>query len=158
MAKTWYPTNFSGFYENEKFLYKLTGLAIAYTTKMCHYAGKIKQSWAKIDPQRWFLTKLWTKTWHLFMDCVTTRLQMAIGMFLFLFLTLKNARKFGKLAKFFLMVREPTKSLGKMTLTRSSEIQKFSQENVEFSLVVREPRQNLSKWSATRKRLRTAAL
>jgi len=32
------------------------------------------------------------------MDCVTTRLQMEIGMF-FLSLTMKNARKLGKLAK-----------------------------------------------------------
>src|SRR6218665_3118634 len=61
-----------------------------------------------------------------------------------LFLTFKNARKLGKLAKFFLVVRGPTKFLGKMTLKRSSEIQKFSQENVEISLVVCEPRQNLS--------------
>jgi len=43
------------------------------------------------------------------MDCVTTRLQMEIGMFL-LSLTLKNARKLGKLAKFFLVVREPRKN------------------------------------------------
>jgi len=28
MAKTWYPTNFSGFYVNGKFYYKLTGIAI----------------------------------------------------------------------------------------------------------------------------------
>jgi len=68
---------------------------------------------------------------------------MEIGMFS-LSLTLKNARKFEKLAKFFLVVREQTKYLGKMTLKRSSEIQKFSKENVEIYLVVREPRQNLS--------------
>jgi len=28
MAKTWYPTNFSGFYVNGKSYYKLTGIAI----------------------------------------------------------------------------------------------------------------------------------
>jgi len=27
MAKTWYPTNFSGFYVNGKSYYKLTGIA-----------------------------------------------------------------------------------------------------------------------------------
>jgi len=48
------------------------------------------------------------------MDCVTTRLQMGIGM-IFLSLTLKNARKLGKLAKFFLVVRKPRTNLGKMT-------------------------------------------
>jgi len=42
------------------------------------------------------------------MDCVTTRLQMEIGMF-FMSLTLKNAWKLGKLATFFMVVREPIK-------------------------------------------------
>ena len=56
----------------------------------------------------------------------------------FQFLTLKYARKLGELAKFFLVVREPRKHLGKKGL------QKFSRENVEIFLVVREPRQNLS--------------
>src|SRR6218665_2337524 len=51
---------------------------------------------------------------------------------IFLSLTLKNGRKFGKLAKFFLVVREPRKNLGKMTKKRSSEIQKFSKENIEI--------------------------
>ena len=55
----------------------------------------------------------------------------------------ENARKLGKLAKFFMVVRESRKNLGKMTKKRSSEIQKFSQENLVF-LVVRGPRQNLS--------------
>jgi len=44
------------------------------------------------------------------MDCFTTRLQMEIGMF-FLSLTLKNARKLGKLVKFFLVVGESKKHL-----------------------------------------------
>ena len=39
MAKTWYPTNFSGFYVNGKSYYELTGI---YTTKMCYYDWKIK--------------------------------------------------------------------------------------------------------------------
>jgi len=46
------------------------------------------------------------------MDCVTTTLQMEIGMF-FLSLTLNNARKLGKLAKFILVVRKPREDLGK---------------------------------------------
>jgi len=37
-------------------------------------------------------------------------------------LTLKNARKLGKLAKFFLVVREPRINLEKMTLKMSLEI------------------------------------
>ena len=61
------------------------------------------------------------------MDCVTTRLQMEIGMFFFLSLTLKNARKLGKLAKFFSVVRELRKNLGKMS---EKGRQKFYQENV----------------------------
>jgi len=59
-------------------------------------------------------------------------------------MTLKNARKLGKLAKFFLVVLVPRQILGKITKKRLSEIQKFSEENVEILLVVREPRQNLS--------------
>jgi len=66
-----------------------------------------------------------------------------IGMF-FLSLTLKNAGKLGKLAKFFLVVREPRNNLRKMTLKMSSAIQKFSRGNVKISWVGREPRQNLS--------------
>jgi len=58
------------------------------------------------------------------MDCVTTKLQMEIGMF-FLSLLLKNAKKLGKLAKFFLVVCEPRQNLGKRT-KRVSDIQKFS--------------------------------
>ena len=73
------------------------------------------EKWKKLNKNvphllsSWFLTKLCTKTWCLFMDCVTTRLQMEIGIF-FLSLTLKNARKFGKLAKFVLVVGEPRKN------------------------------------------------
>jgi len=47
-------------------------------------------------------------------------------------LTLKNARKLGTLAKFLLVVLEPRKNLEKITKKRSSQIQRFSQENVEF--------------------------
>ena len=67
---------------------------------MCHYDGqiiKIEQNWPHFL-SGWFLTKLWTKTWYAFLS-----------------LTLKNARKLRKLAKFSLEVREPRKSLGKMT-------------------------------------------
>src|SRR6218665_3935112 len=55
-------------------------------------------------------------------------MQMKIEMF-FLSLTLKTARKLGKLAKFFLVVREPRKNVRKLPKRRSSEILKFSQEN-----------------------------
>jgi len=48
-------------------------------------------------------------------------------------MTLKNARKLGKLAKFFWVVLVPRQILGKMTKKRLSEIQKFSEENVEIS-------------------------
>jgi len=67
---------------------------------------------------------------------------MEIGMF-FLSLILKNAKKLGKLAKFFLVVCEPRQNLGKMTkkVIRYSE---FFPKNVEILWVVREPRQNLS--------------
>src|SRR6218665_4016406 len=93
------------------------------------------------------------------MDCVTTRLQMEIGMF-FLSLALKNARKLGKLAKFFLVVHEPRKNseifprkcrnsfwwsanrekFRENDFKRSSEIQKFS--NVEIFV-----------WSANRDKI-----
>ena len=49
----------------------------------------------------------------------------------FLSFTLKNARKLGKLAKFFLVVCVLIKKLRENDLKRSSKIQKFSQENVE---------------------------
>jgi len=65
------------------------------------------------------------------MDCVTTRLQMEIGIF-FLSLTLKNASLLGKLAKFSLVVREPRYFFRENYFKRSSEIQKFSRENVEI--------------------------
>src|SRR6218665_803370 len=65
------------------------------------------------------------------MDCFTTRLLMEIGIF-FLSLTLKNARKLGKLVKFFLVDDDPKKHLRENDFKRSSEIQKFSRENVDF--------------------------
>src|SRR6218665_739513 len=91
------------------------------------------------------------------MDFVTTRLQMENWNVFFLSLTMKNARKFGKLAKFFLAVREPRNKLGKMTkkVVGNSEI--FPRKCRKY-FVVREPRQNFVKWPASRKRLRTADL
>ena len=111
---------------------------------MCHYDVKIQKlskNWPHLL-SGWFLTKLWTKIWYVFMDCVTTRLQIKIGM-IFLSLTLKNARKLGKLATFFLVVREPEKIYGKWLkkLVRNSEI--FPRK-CRYFLVVHEPRQNLS--------------
>jgi len=36
MAKTWYPTNFYGFYVNGNSNYKLTGIAIHYKDSFIH--------------------------------------------------------------------------------------------------------------------------
>jgi len=47
-------------------------------------------------------------------------------------MTLKNARKLRKLAKFFLVVHEPRKKLGKVAKKRSSETKKFFQEDVDI--------------------------
>jgi len=64
------------------------------------------------------------------------------------------------LTKFFLVVREPRKNLGKMTKNGSSEIQKFSRENVEIfwwyanrdkiCLVVRESKKVENRWLRAR--------
>jgi len=48
MAKTWYPTNFSGFYVNEKSCYKLTGIAIHY--KDVSLGWENKNILERIDP------------------------------------------------------------------------------------------------------------
>ena len=40
MAKTWYPTNFSGFYVNGKSYYKLTGIAIQYKDVSLRWENK----------------------------------------------------------------------------------------------------------------------
>src|SRR6218665_373733 len=48
-----------------------------------------------------------------------------------MYMTLKNGRKLGKLAKFFLVVREQRK-IRENDFKRSSEIQKFFQANVNF--------------------------
>jgi len=81
MAKTWYPMNFSGFYVNRKSYYKLTGIAIHYKDGSLRWENKKLSKNLPHLLSGWFLTKLWTKTWYLFMDCVTTRLQMEIGFF-----------------------------------------------------------------------------
>ena len=90
------------------------------------------------------------------MDCVTTRLQMEIGMF-FMPLTLKNARKLGKLATFFMVVREPRKILRKWfkKVVRNSEV--FPRKCRNF-LGGPRTKTKFVKWAASRKRLRTAAL
>jgi len=98
MAETWYPTKFSEFYVNGKSYYKLTGIAIHYTDVSLD--GKIKQlskNWTHLL-SGWFLTKLWTKTLYLFMDCVTTRLQMEIGMF-FSVLDPEKCKEIGKIGE-----------------------------------------------------------
>src|SRR6218665_401458 len=91
------------------------------------------------------------------MDCVTTRLQMEIGVF-FLSLTMKNERKLGKLAKFILVVRKARKNLRKMTkkeVVRNSEI--FPRKCRHF-FGDPQTEKKFVKWSASRKRLRTADL
>src|SRR6218665_4214134 len=79
---------------------------------------------------------------------------MKIGIF-FLSLTLKNARTLGKLAKFFLVVREPRKDLGKMTkkVIRNSEMfpRKFrsfgwSSNRDKICIVVRESEKVENRW------------
>jgi len=77
------------------------------------------------------------------MDCVTTRLQMEIGV-VFLSLTLRNARK---LAKFFLVVREPRiffRENDFKKVVRNSEI--FPRKCRIF-LVVRELEKVENRWS-----------
>src|SRR6218665_2718806 len=64
------------------------------------------------------------------MDCVKTRMQK-IDTFLSV-LDPKNARKLGKLAKFCFGGPRTEKILRKKTKIRSSEIQKFSKENVDM--------------------------
>jgi len=49
---------------------------------------------------------------------------MKIGM-IFLSLTLRNGRKFGKLSKFFLVVREPRNNFGKMTKKGHQKFKNF---------------------------------
>src|SRR6218665_2993633 len=72
-------------------------------------------------------------------------------------LDIENARKLGKFAKFFLMIREPRKTVGKMTkkVVRNSEISPRKCRNLFGG-----PRTETKfvKWSASRKRLRTAGL
>src|SRR6218665_1279529 len=48
MAKTWYPTIFSGFYVNGKSYYKLTGIAIHYKDVSLRWANK--KHCAKLTP------------------------------------------------------------------------------------------------------------
>src|SRR6218665_167362 len=98
MANIWCPSNFSGFYVNGKSYYKLTELN---TTEICHYDGKIKQIEKKLTPPPFRMVSDETenyRTWYLFMDCVTTRLQMAIGIF-FSVLDPEKCKKIGKIGE-----------------------------------------------------------
>jgi len=123
---------------------------------MCHYDGKINKlskNWPHLFPGS-FLTKLWTKTWYLFME-YDTAIDCKWKLECFSVLDIENARKLGKFAKFFLMIRVPRKTVGKMTkkVVRNSEIfprkcrNLFGGPRTETKFV---------KWSASRKRLRTA--
>src|SRR6218665_2276580 len=115
MAKTWYPTSFSGFYVNGKSYHKLTGVAMEYKDVSLQWENKKIEKKLTLLPFRLVSDETADLVlWCLFMVCVTTRLKMEILMF-FLSLTLENARKLGKLAKFLLVVCEPRKYLGKKT-------------------------------------------
>ena len=65
------------------------------------------------------------------MDCVTTRLQMGIGMF-FSVLDPGKCKEIGEIGEILFVVREPRRNFGENDLKRSSEIQKFSRENVDI--------------------------
>ena len=62
--------------------------------------GKLKKIEQKLTPppSGWFLTKLWTKTWYLFVDCVTTRLQMGTEM-IFSVLDPEKCQEIGKIGE-----------------------------------------------------------
>ena len=47
----------------------------------------------------WFPTKLGTKTLYLFMDCVTTRLQMEIGMCFMSLIDPEKCKEIGKIGE-----------------------------------------------------------
>src|SRR6218665_3898997 len=82
-------------------------------------------------------------------------MQIEIGMFSVL--DSENARELEKMAKFFSVVREPRKSLGKMTkkVVRNSE--NFPRKCRNFFGGPRTEKKFV-KWSASWKRLRTAVL
>jgi len=50
MDKTWYFTNFSGFYVNGKSYYKLTGIAIGQQYKDVSLQWRNEKKLGKIDP------------------------------------------------------------------------------------------------------------
>ena len=81
------------------------------------------------------------------MDCVTTRLQMEIGMFFSVF-DPETARK---LAKFFLVVRERRKKLVKMTNFQKEGRQKFfprkCRNRDKICQVVRESEKVENRWT-----------
>src|SRR6218665_1652626 len=82
-------------------------------------------------------------------------MQIEIGMFSVL--DSENARELEKMAKFFSVVREPRKSLGKMTkkVVRNSE--NFPRKCRNF-FGGPQTEKKIVKWSASWKRLRTAVL
>jgi len=130
MAKTWYPTNCSGFYVNGKSFYKLTDIAIHYNDVSLRLENK---KWANIDPTS-FQAGFWRNyELSLFMDCVTTRLQMGIGM-TFSALDPEKCKEIGK--------------IGEILFPRKCR-NFFGGPRTETQFV---------KWSASRKRLRTAGL
>src|SRR6218665_139328 len=117
---------------------------------MCQYDGKIKTDPTSIQAgfRRNCDLRLGTLSW------IVSQLDCKRKLEFLQFLTLKYPRKLGELARFFLVVREPRKHLGKKVVRNSGIFPRkcrnfFGGPRTETKFV---------KWSASRKRLRTAEL
>ena len=99
----------------------------------------------------WWLRLGFYASWvaYLFMDCSTARLQMKLEWIFVLYP--EKCKEIGKIGEILSGGPRTEKNLGKMTLKRSSKIQKkfFGGPRTETKFV---------KWSTSRKRLRTAVL
>ena len=132
-------TNFSGFYVNGKFYYKLTGIAIHYKDVSLRLENeKNEQNWPHLL-SGWFLTKLWTFETGTFSWIES---QLDCKWKLECFFCPEKCKGIVKIGEIFLVVRKP-KKFRKMTkkVVRNSEI--FPRKCRLF-LVVREQRSNLS--------------
>jgi len=143
----------------EKSYYRLTGIyRSVYTTKMCHYDGKIRNIQQKLTPTS-FQAGFW-RNYELSLgtfSCIVSQLDCKWIFEFFLSMTLKNAWKVGKLAKFLLVVREPRKKLGKRTKKGRQKFKTISKKFRNFLGGTRTETKCV-KWSASRKMLRNAAL
>src|SRR6218665_3319848 len=91
---------------------------------------------------------------YLFMDCVTTRLQMKIGMF-FSLLDPEKCKKLGKIGEILFGGARTEKNLGKMTIKGCQKFKNFPKKMWKYFLWSAN-RDEFVKWSASQKRLRTA--